>query len=273
MTTVANGFDFHCHVDLFPDPAALIAECDRKRIVTLAVTTTPKAWTQNRRWTERSSFVIPAIGLHPELADQRREEIALLEQLMAETPFVGEIGLDGSPPHRTTLPIQKEVFSRAIQSAQRLGSRVLSIHSRRAGREVLASLVEHTTPERVLPILHWFSDSVATAVEAARFGCYFSINHRMLMADTGISLIKSVPADRLLTETDAPFTEIENRKSEPRDVTAMVLRLAQLLNLSVKEMKRTVTANAQRVLAFAGVSSPVSNSFGAGEAPPSGDIR
>lgn len=259
MTIVVNGFDFHCHVDLFPDPAALIVDCDRHRIVTLAVTTTPKAWSQNRRWTERSKFVIPAIGLHPELADQRRAEIALVEQLMAETPFVGEVGLDGGPSHRNTLPIQKEVFSRVLDSAQRLGARVLTIHSRRAGREVLACLAEHTTPERVLPILHWFSDSAATALEAARFGCYFSINHRMLSVDSGISLIKSLPADRLLTETDAPFIEIENRKSEPRDVTGIISRLAQLRNLSVEEVKRTVTSNAERVLAFAGVSIPMSD--------------
>lgn len=202
--------------------------------------------------------MIPAIGLHPELADQRRTEIALVEQIMTETPFVGEIGLDGSPPHRNTLPIQKEVFSRTLQSAQSLGDRVLTIHSRRAGREVLASLVEHTTPERVLPILHWFSDSVATAIEAAKFGCYFSINHRMLTTATGTSLIKSLPADRLLTETDAPFTEIENRKSQPWDVMAIISRLAQLRNLSVEEMKRIVAANAERVFAFAGVSIPVS---------------
>lgn len=259
MVAAANGFDFHCHVDLFPDPAALIADCDRNRIVTLAVTTTPKAWAQNRRWTSRSGFVIPAIGLHPELAAQRRAEIALLEQFMVETPFVGEIGLDGSPPHRNTLPVQKEVFSRALQSAQRLGARVLTVHSRRAGREVLTCLAEHTTPERVLPILHWFSDSVAIAVEAARLGCYFSINHRMLAADTGISLIESLPADRLLTETDAPFTEIEGRKSEPRDVTAIISRLAQLLRLPVEEVKQTVTANAERVLAFAGVRFPGSH--------------
>jgi len=256
MTIAANGFDFHCHVDLFPDPAAVIADCDRDRIVTLAVTTTPKAWTRNRRWTERSSFVIPAIGLHPELADQRRAEIALVEQLMAETPFVGEIGLDGSRPHRHTLPIQNEVFSRALRSAQSLGARVLTIHSRRACREVLASLAEHTTAERVLPILHWFSGSVATAAEAARLGCYFSINHRMLAADTGISLIRSLPADRLLTETDSPFTEIENRRSEPRDVMTIISWLAQLRSLPVEEMKRTVAANAERVFAFAGVNVP-----------------
>lgn len=104
MTIVVNGFDFLCHVDLFPDPAALIADCDRNHIVTLAVTTTPKAWTQNRCWTRRSNFVIPAIGLYPELADQRCAEIALVEQLMAESPFVrrGRTGRQSSLPQNTS---------------------------------------------------------------------------------------------------------------------------------------------------------------------------
>jgi TatD DNase family protein len=259
MTSAVNGFDFHCHVDLFPDPAGLIAACERNRIFTLAVTTTPKAWTQNKRWTANSRFVFAAIGLHPELAGQRRGELGLLEQLMADTPLVGEIGLDGSPQHRNTFTAQREVFSRALQSAERLGGRVLSIHSRRAAREVVASLAEHTTPHRTLPILHWFSDSIAVATEAARLGCYFSINRRMLITESGMSLIKSLPADRLLTETDAPFIEIENRKSEPRDVESTILRLAQLRNSSVREMKSTITANAGRVLAFAGISIPVSS--------------
>lgn len=254
MTGPANGFDFHCHVDLFPDPAALIADCDRNRIITLAVTTTPKAWTQNRRWMAESRFVFPALGLHPELAGQRGTEIALLEELMAETPFVGEIGLDGSPQHKGAWTAQKEVFKRALQAAQRLGGRVASIHSRRAAGEVLACLTENTTPERVLPILHWFSDSTATAGEAVKCGCYFSINHRMFTTQTGPSVIRSLPSDRILTETDAPFTETDNRKSEPRDVTGTIVRLAQLLNIPADEMRRTVAANARRVFAFAGIS-------------------
>jgi hypothetical protein len=48
------------------------------------------------------------------------------QQQWPKTPFFGEIGLDGSPPHRNTLPVQ-EVFSRAPQSAQRLGARVLDM--------------------------------------------------------------------------------------------------------------------------------------------------
>lgn len=256
MTDAPNAFDFHCHVDLFPDPAALIADCERNRIFTLAVTTTPKAWTQNERWTANSRFVFPAIGLHPELAGQRQAEIGLVEQLMADTPFVGEIGLDGTPPYRNTVEAQELVFSRALQSAEKLGGRVLSIHSRRAAREVLASLARHTTPERVLPILHWFSDSVRLATEAANRGCYFSINQRMLATDNGTALVRSLPTDRLLTETDAPFTETGDRKSEPRDAADTATRLAQVRGVSPDAMKQTIQANAERVLAFAGISIP-----------------
>lgn len=251
--TAAHGFDFHCHVDLFPDPAATTADCESSRIVTLAVTTTPKAWTQNRRWTAGKRYVFAAPGLHPELAGERHREIELLERLMPESAFVGEIGLDGSTPHRRTLPVQKEVFTRALSAAERLGGRVVSIHSRRAAGEVLEILAQNTTVARVLPILHWFSDNASIAKKAAEQGCYFSVNHRMLTSESGIALVRSLPSDRLLTETDAPFTEVNGRKSGPRDVVTTADALARVRGVTISQMGETLRGNANRVFAFAGI--------------------
>lgn len=249
------GFDFHCHIDLFPDPSAIIAACERSCIVTLAVTTTPKAWAQNRQWTAGSRYVHAALGLHPELAGERHHEIALLERLMPDTHFVGEIGLDGSPQHRKSWQLQKEIFIRTLKASQRLGGRVMSIHSRRAASEVLRHLTEHTSPQRVLSILHWFSDSVAVGRKAAEQGCYFSINDRMLTSISGLALVRSLPVDRLLTETDAPLTETGERKTAPQDVATTSQRLAMILDVPVGEMTMTLATNAARVLAFAGVAS------------------
>jgi TatD DNase family protein len=251
--TSVRGFDFHCHVDLFPDPAATIAACERDRIVTLAVTTTPKAWTQNRRWTAGSRYVHAAVGLHPELAAERHAEIALLEELVAETPFLGEIGLDGSRQHRGSTAVQRDVFVRVLVAAQAAGGRVLSIHSRRAGREVLECLAKHTAADRVLPILHWFSDAALIARRGAEQGCYFSVNHRMFESDAGAALLRSLPADRLLTETDAPFTNMGNRKSEPRDVVDVAERLATLRGVPVEDLRDSLMTNAVRVIRFAGI--------------------
>jgi TatD DNase family protein len=248
-----RGFDFHCHVDLYPDPAGMIAACAKERIVTLAVTTTPKAWPQNRRWAEASNFVHAAPGLHPELAGQRHREIDLLEEYMEDSRLVGEIGLDGSPQHRKSWPLQQDVFVRALACAQRLGGRVVSIHSRRAAGPVVKCLQEHTTPDRVLPVLHWFSGSIAEGRRAAELGCYFSLNHRTLEHETGLALVRSLPEDRLLTETDAPFTSVGDRKSEPADVIGTVKRLAAARDISGADMRRVLAANAQRVFAFAGL--------------------
>jgi TatD DNase family protein len=94
-----RGFDFHCHVDLHRDPARLVAQCEGERIATIAVTTTPRAWSQNRQWTERSHYVHAAVGLHPELVGERYAEVDLLLELIPATRFVGEVGLDGSQRH------------------------------------------------------------------------------------------------------------------------------------------------------------------------------
>jgi TatD DNase family protein len=248
-----RGFDFHCHVDLFPDPVATISSCETARIVTLAVTTTPKAWDQNRKWTFGKRYIHSAVGLHPELVGDRHDEIDLLERLMVETPFIGEIGLDGSTPHRRSLPAQRSVFTRVLKKAQRLGGRVLSIHSRRAAKEVVECLNANVSTDRVLPILHWFSDSAGLAQQAVRAGCYFSVNHRMLESAAGLALVRALPADRLLTETDAPFTMIGNRKAEPSDVVDTVARLAATRSVSLDALSAALKGNATRVLAFAGV--------------------
>jgi len=58
-------------------------------------------------------------------------------------------------------------------------------------------------------------------------GCYFSINRRSLEHHAGIVLVRSLPGDRLLTETDGPFTEVGTRKSEPRDVVDTAQQIAR----------------------------------------------
>ena len=247
-----RGFDFHCHIDLYPDPAAMIASCDRDRIVTLVVTTTPKAWPQNREWTSRSRYTHAAVGLHPEVVGERYREVVLLEEYMKESRLIGEIGLDGSPQYRKHWKTQTNVFIRVLTAAQRLGGRVVSIHSRRAANEVLKCLEEHTTRKRVLPILHWFSGSLAAARKAAALGCYFSINHRTLEHEAGMALLRSLPMDRLLTETDGPFTTIGDRKSVPADVLVTAERVAVARGISVGELVHVLSINAQRVFAFAG---------------------
>ena len=110
---------------------------------------------------------------------------------------------------------------------------------------------ERITTDRVLPILHWFSGSIGAARKAAQFGCYFSINRQTLEHDAGLALVRSLPADRLLTETDGSFTAIESRKGAPADVVETMRELAGARGVSPAEITQMLTANAAHVLEFA----------------------
>lgn len=195
--------DFHCHIDLFPDPQSLLDEVDARGTYVLAVTTTPKAWRGTKKLVGDRRRVRVALGLHPELVEQRHHEVPLLCGLLPETQYVGEIGMDGSLPHRGSLDLQKAVFDRILTECAVLGGRVMTIHSRGAASAVLDSLERQL--DAGTPILHWFSGTMKELERAVGMGCWFSVGPAMLRTRKGRELVSGMPLDRLLTETDAPF--------------------------------------------------------------------
>jgi TatD DNase family protein len=209
--------DLHCHLDLYPDPAAVLKEVRESGTYVLSVTTTPSAWRGTTNLAKGLPRVRTALGLHPELAHERAGELPLFEALIREARYVGEIGLDGSPHLRAHAPVQLETFNRILRATARAGGRIMSIHSRRAVSEVLAAL--RRVPDAGVPILHWFTgtrDEVALAID---MGCYFSIGPAMLATARGRELVAAMPERRVLTETDGPFAMVDGRPLRPIDVS------------------------------------------------------
>jgi TatD DNase family protein len=123
------------------------------------------------------------------------------------------------------------------------GGKILSIHSVRAAPKVL-DLIEEEIPEgRAKFVFHWFTGSSVDARRAAGLGCYFSINSPMLLTDRGRALVSSLPIDRLLTETDGPFTAQGGGPARPRDVGQTVRSLATARGLSSEETAAVVLRN------------------------------
>ena len=103
------------------------------------------------------------LGCHPELVNDRFDEINLLEKAIGTSRLVGEIGLDGSPKYRNSYMKQKEVYTRALRACQKHGGRVVSIHSRQAAKDVIQIIQQCTSPKDVICVLHWFSGSATDA--------------------------------------------------------------------------------------------------------------
>lgn len=240
--------DLHCHLDLYPDHAALIAECDRERVATLAVTTTPKAWARNQLLASQSKMVRAALGLHPQLAAERFNEFPLFEKLLPETRYVGEVGLDAGPRYYSSFDVQERLFARILRACSEHGSKVLSIHSVRAATKILDQLERNLHPDRGKCVLHWFTGSAAEAQRALAFGCYFSINVAMMRNPRHRALVLKLPLDRILTETDGPFVEQAGRPVRPRDVSKTVHKIAAIRRMEPSDVSAAILQNLRALL-------------------------
>jgi TatD DNase family protein len=235
--------DFHCHLDLYPDFEGLVRECERLKIFTLAVTTTPKAWARNRTLASKTKYVRAALGLHPQLVAEHWREIDLWEKLLDETRYVGEVGLDAGPRYFSSMARQEEIFRRILRHCSKAGNKILSIHSVRSATRVMDLIEDEVPPGRAKFVFHWFSGSRAEAQRAAGLGCYFSVNDQMLQSDRGAVLVSSLPEDRLLTETDGPFTSQGGDPARPRDVEQALKLLGTTRGLSLNESAAVVLRN------------------------------
>lgn len=240
--------DFHCHLDLYPDLGTAIAEAVKERIFSLAVTTTPKAWPRNHSLTKNTRYVRAALGLHPQLVAERMHELPLWEHYLPETRYVGEVGLDAGPRFFRSFEAQKQVFARILTRCAEAGGKILTVHSVRATRDTLDLIEKHLPPGRGAVVLHWFTGSLSEARRAVELGCYFSVNAQMMRDDRRSNLVRSLPSERLLTETDGPFTEVDGRPSRPTDIRATVATLAQCRKTSTEIMTQTISNNLKRLV-------------------------
>ena len=97
-------------------------------------------------------------------------------------------------------------------------------------------------------MLHWFTGTKAEAVRALELGCYFSINAAMLDNQRHAAMVAAIPIDRLLTETDGPFTKTGSRPSKPADVAVAVEALGRLHGVPSATVATTVRNNLRSLL-------------------------
>ena len=210
---------------------------------------------------EAHERILATVGFHPH--DAKSANAAALAELreLGRHPrvvAVGEIGLDFYRD-RSPRDVQRRVFGRQLHVAAELGKPVV-IHDRQAHAETLEILrqwVTESQPEHSAyrGVIHCFSGDLALAQAAIELGFFIGVdgpityqNARRLPA-----IVKALPLDRLLLETDAPFLTPHphrGQRNEPAYVRLVAEEIADLKNLSLEEVAQTTTANAQALFQF-----------------------
>lgn len=239
--------DAHCHLDLFPSYDQAAREAVALEAAVIAVTTTPRAWHQNLELARPYPNVMPALGLHPQLVGSHAAEVTLFEEHLAEAHFVGEVGLDATARFYPFFDLQKKVFQRILDACVRAGGKVLTVHSVRTARVVLDMLAEsHILETDCRVILHWFTGGTKEGRRAIEYGCYFSVNAAMLQPQHH-QLLVEIPMDRLLTESDGPFSHGSDGPQTPGAMPLLIKSLAEVRRRSTPEVQSAVIANFERL--------------------------
>jgi TatD DNase family protein len=181
------------------------------------------------------------LGLHPELAADRKSELDLFDSFLPNTRCVGEVGLDGTPSLRRFWADQTLVFEHVLSACKAAGGRIITIHSRRAVADVLDRLEQFSGAG--IPILHWYSGSQRDLDRAIGLGCWFSVGPAMLAREKGRLLVARMPRHRLLTETDGPFGTLQGISLYPWDSIQAVRTIASVWSISEDDVDHTLSDN------------------------------
>lgn len=234
--------DTHCHFDLYPNPVEIINESERLGIPTIGMTNLPSHFKMGFPHIKNYKKVRLALGMHPLMAENHRKEFPLFIKCLNLTSYIGEIGLDFSKEGISTKKIQVESFEK-ILSLVKGKQKILSLHSRKAEKEVLALLKNHQIENA---IFHWYSGNLELIDEIIEAGYYFSINTAMVKSNLGRKRISRIPIERILTETDGPFIKHHHKIVRPKDVKYTVDFLSD--SFKNNSMEELIYENFRRLL-------------------------
>ena len=238
--------DFHSHLDLYPNALSLLPRVAQENRFTLVVSTSPKAWQATSKVFAGYANIKVALGLHPEIAVAKAAEKHLLVSLIAQAEYIGEIGLDGSPRFKSSLTVQRAILDAVLAECERVGGRVMSLHSRGAADQVLDALAAH--PMAGTAVLHWFSGTNRQLSRAVEQDAWFSVGPSMIASEKGRQLVAGMPKSRLLLETDGPFATKPNGEPWfPWETASVTTLLCDVWKLQREEVCSQLLSNLELI--------------------------
>uniref|UniRef100_A0A8C4WW23 TatD DNase domain containing 3 n=1 Tax=Eptatretus burgeri TaxID=7764 RepID=A0A8C4WW23_EPTBU len=202
-------------------------------------------------------FVYPCLGVHPvqgsvgklRSADplDLQDALVVMEENQHKLLAIGEVGLDFTPhvaDSEEKRNQQRDVLCQQLELAKRLNLPV-NVHSRSAGRPTI-QLLKDQGADHVL--LHAFDGRVSVAMEGIRAGYYFSVPPSVVRSEQKQKLVKQLPLEHLLLETDAPALGPEKQvRNEPRNLIISCEHIARLKGLPTEHVAEVTTQNALRL--------------------------
>lgn len=244
-------FDAHAHLyaPVFADDleAVLARAANRGVQAVLCVSETLAEAERVLELADRHSLIKPCAGLYPTILDRAAAAamLAFIRRHQERLVAIGEVGLDywkvQDPAERE---VQRDILAQHVALSRELDL-PLNVHSRSAGRHAIAWLRENGARH---VLLHAFDGKAATARAGLEAGYYFSVPPSIVRSPQKQKLVRHLPLEHLLLESDAPVLGPEKEvRNEPCNVWLSCQHIAAIKGVPVDEVARVTTANARRL--------------------------
>lgn len=246
--------DSHCHLDLldltqFNHDLLNVLDAAKQNGVThlLNVCADLKNFPNVLEIAKQYPNVYASVGLHPnEQVDKEPTTEELIQYTKDEKIIaIGETGLDYYRSEGD-LTWQQDRFRRHIEAAKK-SNKPLIVHTRQAREDTIVILKEESAAE-VGGVLHCFTEDWNMAKEALNLGFYISFSGIITFKNAGElhEVVKLVPLEKMLIETDAPYlapVPFRGKPNQPAYVRYVAERIAELKNISFEKVAEQTTQN------------------------------
>src|SRR3989304_5784963 len=217
--------DAHAHLDKYGEELeACLREIEEHQILTIAVAMDLPSYQRSLEIADRCDLVLPAFGVHPKRAPVYAARLRQLDNVIEQSPMIGEIGLDFHwVEDAAQYPAQKKVLEYFLAAA-REQNKVVNLHTKGAEKEIL-DLID--------------------------YGAYFTIGVEVFSAENIQAIAREVPAGQLLTETDNPggLEWLRGVVGRPLEVEKVVQVIAALRQSTADAVTKIVYDNFMKLTA------------------------
>lgn len=201
-----NLIDTHFHLDFYKNHKDIYKKINELKQYTICMTNSPEVYEECQKIYFNTKYIKFALGFNPK-ENHITESFSFFKDKFKGADYIGEVGLDFSKTYNNTKTNQMEIFEEIVKMCSN-ANKLLSVHLRYS-EDTAIEIIKKYMPKKC--IIHWFSGSEIQLKKLIELGCYFSINANMLNNDK----IKLIPRNRILIESDGPFTKINGKKYQP----------------------------------------------------------
>lgn len=230
--------DFHNHIDFYKDKEidSVINCINLNKIKIIACSMDEESYLKNIEISKKSDYIVPIFGIHPWRV-KNNIDVDKFEYYIKNTPLIGEIGLDFHwIEDKDTYPHQIKVFEYFLQSAKKY-DKYINIHTKGCEELILNLLKKYDISSQ--SIIHWYSGDKDTLKKLIDAKCYFTGSVDLGYIKHSKDIIKEIPANKLLAETDGPtaLQWVNGTYGMPDEIKNVYKNICAIKNIDIEEFK------------------------------------